>query len=82
MEAPDRGDRDDQDHEIAHDVDDACADDDGVLVEAVLAFCDFFGFADAFGYDCEDEGDGVEEVPVEDEPYARRGVEISGSFSG
>lgn len=31
--------------------------------------------------DCKDEGDRIEKVPIEDEPDARREVEISASFS-
>lgn len=77
MQPPDRDDWDDQNHEVAHDIDDAGADDYGVLIEAILSPCNFIGFADAFGYDCEDKGNCIEEIPIEDEPDARRGITIS-----
>ena len=77
VQPPDCDNWDDQNHEVAHNIDDASADDYGVLIEAILSPCNFIGFADAFGYDCEDKSDRVEKVPVEDEPDARRGIKIS-----
>lgn len=77
MQPPDRDNWDDQNHEVAHDIDDAGANDYGVLIKAIFSPCNFIGFANAFGYDCEDKGNRIEKVPVEDEPDARRGIEIS-----
>lgn len=77
MQPPDRDNWDDQNHEVAHDINDAGADDYGVLIEAILSSCNFIGFADAFGYDCEDKGNRIEKIPIENEPDARRDIEIS-----
>ena len=71
MQSPDRYDWDNQNHEIAHNIDDACADKDGILVKALFSPCNSVGFADAFGRDREDKSKRIEEIPVEDEPDAR-----------
>lgn len=80
MQSPDRGNRDDQNHEIANDVNDASADEYSVLIQALLSSCNFSGFADAFGRNGEDEGKRVEKIPVEDEPNAGVGIGISVLF--
>ena len=77
MKPPNRDNRDDQNHEIAHDIDDASADEYGVLIEAILSPCDSIALADTFGYDCEDKGERIEKVPVEHEPDASGGIAIS-----
>lgn len=77
MQSPNCDNRDNQNHEIAHNIDDASTDEHGILINAFLSFCCFVGFADAFGRNGEDEGERIEEVPVEDEPDARVGVGIS-----
>ena len=74
MQPPDRRNGDDQNHEIANDIDDASADDYGILIDAILALCNFVCFADAFGYHCEDEGDRVEKIPIKDGPDAGNGI--------
>lgn len=71
MQSPDRDNRDDQNHKIAHNIDNTSADEYGVLIKAFLSLCNFVGFADAFGRNGEDEGERVEKIPVEDEPNAR-----------
>ena len=77
MQPPDCDNWDDQNHEITHNIDSASADDYGVLIDAILSPCNFVGFADALGYYCEDEGDRIEKVPVEDKPDANQGISIS-----
>ena len=82
MQAPDTYDRDDEDHKIAEDVDDAGADEDGVLVYA-LAACGYDScFANALGCDGDDEGDGVEDVDPETEPYCPPDRSAAGTFRG
>ena len=80
MQSPNRDDRDDQYHQVTHDVDDAGGNKYGVLIDAILSSCNFVGFADAFGNHCEDEGQCIEKIPVENEPDAKRGSEVSLSF--
>ncbi|KAL8992407.1 MAG: hypothetical protein Q9169_007123 [Polycauliona sp. 2 TL-2023] len=65
VQIPDAGDGDDEDHQVAGDVDDAGANQDGVSVDA-LAACGHDGvFADAFGGNGDDGRDGVEDVDPE-----------------
>ena len=68
MQSPDRDDRYDQNHKISHNIDDARTDEYSVFVETIFSSCDFSAFADTFGGDREDQGEGVEKVPEEDEP--------------
>lgn len=79
VQSPDRDNRDNQNHEIAHNIDDAGADKHGVFIKACFSHCNFFGFADAFGRDSEDKGERVEKIPVEDEPDT--GVALGVSIS-
>ena len=66
-QAPDGGDGDDQDHDVAGDVDGAGADQQRVFVNALGG--DAFGiFSGAFGCFGDDQGDGVEDVVPEAEP--------------
>ena len=81
MQPPDRGNWNDQDHEIAHNTDDAGADEYSIWI---LAFCickiifRFAMVADTTGRNHDDDEDErVEEVPVEDEPNARMEFGIS-----
>lgn len=81
MQSPDRGNWNDQDHEIAHNTDDASADEYNIWI---LAFCfckiimRFANAADTAGRNHDDyESDRIEEVPVEDEPNARLDFGIS-----
>ena len=82
MQPPDRGDWNDQNHEIAHDADDASGDHYDIWI---LTFCfrqirmRFANAANTTGRNHEDDqSEGVEEVPVEDEPDARI-IEVPGS---
>lgn len=81
MQSPDRNNRDYQNHEIAHNVDDASAYEYGVLIETFPPSCNSVGLANAFSRNCKDERERVEKVPVEDKPNARAGFEISMSLS-
>lgn len=49
MQSPDRGDRNNQNHKIAHNVDDASADKYGVFIKALVSPCNLVGLANAFG---------------------------------
>ena len=79
MHSPDGYDRDDQNHEVTHNIDDARADKYSVLIKAFLSLCNFVGLANAFSCNGENKGERVEEVPVEDKPDARVkfGISIS-----
>lgn len=81
MQSPDRGDRNNQNHKIAHNVDDASADKYGVFIKALVSPCNLVGLANTFGRNGKDEGERVEKVPVKDEPDARVGLKVSVVFS-
>ncbi len=81
MQPPDCGNWNDQDHEIAHNSDDASADEYNIWI---LAFClckvimRFANTTDTTGRNHDDDEDErVEEIPVEDEPNARMEFEVS-----
>ena len=80
MQTPNCGNWDHENHEIAHDVDDASADEYDILIDALLSPRDSVGFADAFGDYGKDEGKSIEKVPVEDKPDAGARCLISLSF--
>ncbi len=77
MQSPDGDNRDDQNHEVTHNIDNARADKYSVLIKAFLSLCDFVGLADAFSCNGENKSQRVEEVPVEDKPDARVKLRIS-----
>ena len=81
MQPPDGGNWDDQNHQIAHNIDDAGAHHYRVLVDALIFPYNAIGFADALGYYCQNKSNRIEKVPVEDEPDARCEIKISFSFS-
>ena len=59
VQPPDGDDGDDEDHDVAGDVDGAGADQERVFVDALFAARDGFLFTGAFGCFGEDQGDGV-----------------------
>ena len=74
MQPPDRGKWNDQDHEIAHNSDDASPDEYNPWI---LAFC-FCRTTDTTSRSPDDDEDErVEEIPVEDEPNTRMESKIS-----
>lgn len=82
MQSPDSDNWDHQNHEVAHNIDDTSADENGILIKAFLSPSNFVGFADALGRNGEDERDRVEKIPIEDEPDAiiRLGISASSSI--
>ena len=77
MQSPNGDNRDDQNHEIAHNIYDARADEYSILIKTFLSFRNFAGLADALSCNGEDKGERVKEVPVEDKPDARVKLGIS-----
>lgn len=53
MQSPNSDDRYNQNHEIAHNINDASADKYGVLIKALLSSCNFVCFTHAFGHNGE-----------------------------
>ena len=68
MQAPDRGDRNDQDYDIGGDIDDTRTDQNGVVIHTLSTLGHQIGLAETFERDGQDEGNGVEQVSPEGKP--------------
>ena len=68
VQPTDGDDGNDQNHQIRNDIDHRRADQNGVLIHAILATGNFVCFAHALGGDGDDQSDGIEQVPCEDKP--------------